>query len=154
MGETVVVGYDGQERSDRALERAIETVKSDGGKLIVVVVEEFDLAQHPSPVGLGYPDPEILGFGPMSSADLEHPLPGVQEIIDRAWERLDGAGVSGECTWGLGDPAQVILDAAREHSASRIMLGAHHHGFFGRLFGDDVDAGVKREARCEVVLVE
>ena len=41
MGETVVVGYDGQERSDRVLERAIETVKADGGKLIVVVAEEL-----------------------------------------------------------------------------------------------------------------
>lgn len=84
----------------------------------------------------------------MSSSfpDLEHPLAGVQEIIDRARKRLDDAGVSGECTWGLGDPAQVILDVAKEQGASRIMIGAHHHGFFGRLFGADVDADVSRSS--------
>jgi nucleotide-binding universal stress UspA family protein len=87
--------------------------------------------------------------------DLEHPLPGIQEIIDRARMRLEEAGVSGECTWRVGDPAQVILDVAREQGASRIMIGAHHHGFFGRLFGYDVDAEVQKgAAECEVVLVE
>ena len=55
--------------------------------------------------------------------------------------------------WGVGDPAQVIVDTAREHGASRIIVGAHHHGFLGRLFGEDVDAEVQRAADCEVVLV-
>ena len=41
MGETVVVvGYDGHPRSDRVLKRAIETVKADGGKLVVVEIAE------------------------------------------------------------------------------------------------------------------
>jgi nucleotide-binding universal stress UspA family protein len=138
MGETVVVGYDGQERSDRVLERAIEVVKADGGELIVVVAE-----------------PGVYRFGlPIAGPDLEHPLPGVQESIDRATERLNEAGVSAEYTWGVGDPAQVIVDAAREHDASRIMIGAHHHGFFARTFGEDVDAEVQRAAQCVVVLVE
>jgi nucleotide-binding universal stress UspA family protein len=48
----------------------------------------------------------------------------------------------------------VIVDAAREHGASKILIGKHHHGFFGRLFGEDVDAEVERIAQCEVVLVE
>ena len=138
MGETVVVGYDGQERSDRVLDRAIEIVKADGGRLIVVVAE-----------------PGVYKFGlPISGPDLEHPIPGAQEIIDRATKRLDEAGVSAECAWGVGDPAQVIVDAAREHDASKIMIGAHHHGIFERTFGEDVDAEVQRAAQCEVVLVE
>jgi nucleotide-binding universal stress UspA family protein len=138
MGETVVVGYDGQDRSDRVLARAIEVVKADGGKLVVVVAE-----------------PGVYRFGlPISGPDFERPLPGAQESIDRARKRLDEAGVSAECRWGVGDPAQVIVDAAREHDASRIMIGAHHHGFFERTFGEDVDAEVQRAAQCEVVLVE
>jgi hypothetical protein len=32
------------------------------------------------------------------------------------------------------------------------VLGEHHHGFLGRLFGADVDEEVKREAGCEVIL--
>ena len=54
----------------------------------------------------------------------------------------------------MGDPAQVIVEAASEHNASKIMIGAHHHGFFGRLFGEDVNAEVQRAAQCQVVLVE
>ena len=48
----------------------------------------------------------------------------------------------------------MIVDTANEHGASKIMIGAHHHGLFERLFGPDVDAEVQRAARCEVVLVE
>ncbi len=150
-----MVGYDGQEPSDRVLERAIETVKTDGGKLIVVVAEELPPAQYMSPAGLGLYDSSQYEFAPpISPPDLEHPLPGVQEIIDRAKKRVAESGVSGQCVWGVGDPAQVIVDAAREHGASRILVGAHHHGFFGRLFGEDVGAEVQRAAKCEVVLVE
>jgi nucleotide-binding universal stress UspA family protein len=156
MGETVVVvGYDGHERSDRLLERAIETVKADGGKLVVVVAEELPPASYESATGLG---PYDAGLGAMAPQvpfpDLDQPLPGVQEIIDRARKRVDEAGVPAECTWGLGDPAQVIVDTASEYGASKIMIGAHHLGFFGRLFGEDVDAAVQRAAECEVVLVE
>ena len=155
MSETIVVGYDGQERSEHALERAIETVKADGGKLIVVVAEELPPAEYASPAGLGLLyDSSPYEFGPpLSPPDLEHPLPGVQEIIDRASKRAAELGVSADCVWGVGDPAQVIVDTAREHGASKIMVGAHHHGFLGRLFGGDVDAEVQRAADCEVVLV-
>ena len=112
MGETVVVGFDGQERSDRALERAIEIVKAAGGKLIVVVAEELPPAQYASSAGLGPSDSGLFPFGPpIAFPDLEHPLPGVQEIIDRARKRLDEAGVSGECVSGIGDLAEVIVDA-------------------------------------------
>ena len=51
-------------------------------------------------------------------------------------------------------PARLIVDAARDHGATKIMIGADHHGFLGRLFGDDVEAEVKREAGCEVVVVD
>jgi nucleotide-binding universal stress UspA family protein len=47
-----------------------------------------------------------------------------------------------------------MVDAAREHRATKIMIGADHHGFFGRLLGQDVEAEVKREADCEVIVVK
>ena len=76
MGETVVVGYDGSERSDRALDRAIETVQADGGQLIVVVAEELPPTQNPLLVDLGPYDAGAYGFDPaISLPDLEHPLP-------------------------------------------------------------------------------
>ena len=55
--------------------------------------------------------------------------------MDRASKRAAELGVSADCVWGVGDPAQVIVDTAKERGASKIMVGAHHHGFLGRLFG-------------------
>jgi nucleotide-binding universal stress UspA family protein len=154
MGETIVVGYDGQEHSERALESAIEIVRADDGNLIVVVVEEIPPAVQTSSGSLGSFDRPLDPLEPAIRFADEPPLPVVQEIIDRARDRLDAAGIAGLCEWDVGAPAQVIVDAATRHHASKILIGAHHHGFFERLFGEDVDADVQRAAPCEVVLVE
>ena len=74
--------------------------------------------------------------------------------MEQARQQLEAAGVTAEYVWGVGDPARVIVDAARDAGAAKIIIGADHHGFFGRLFGDDVEAEVKREAGCEVVVVD
>ena len=47
------------------------------------------------------------------------------------------------------------LDVVAEQPPEQaVMVGADHHGFLGRLFGNDVEAEVKREASCEVVVVD
>ena len=56
--------------------------------------------------------------------------------------------------WGLGDPGKLIVDTAGERDAAKIVIGATSHGLFGRMFGDDTEAEVKREAGCEVVVVD
>jgi nucleotide-binding universal stress UspA family protein len=152
MGETIVVGYDGNGPAERALDRAIEEAKESGASLVVVVAEYMPVAPYdPSMVDVGlsgvYTPLPLPGAG-------SGPLPPVKAVMDKAADRLAAAGVSGECEWGVGDPARVIVDVAVDHSASKIMIGQDHHGFFGRLFGGDVEAEVKREADCEVVVVE
>jgi hypothetical protein len=47
----------------------------------------------------------------------------------------------------------VILEAAREHGASTIMVGAHPHGLLGKL-SEDVGKELRRDAEYEVVVVE
>ena len=154
MGETIVVGYDGQDHSERALELAIETVQATGGKVIVVVAEDVPPIPLESSMAFGGYDPmgyEVTQPTPLPST--QEPLPGAQEIIDRAMKKVEAAGVTGEYTWGVGNPAQVIVDAARERGASKIVIGSHHHGFFARLF-ENVEAEVRRAADCEVVVAE
>jgi nucleotide-binding universal stress UspA family protein len=65
---------------------------------------------------------------------------------------LDAAGLDADLTWTAGEPAHAIVETARLIGARVIVLGEHHHGFLGKLFGADVDAGVQREAGCEVIL--
>jgi nucleotide-binding universal stress UspA family protein len=155
MTETIVVGYDGQEGSDRALDRAIETVEDAGGAVIVVVAEEIPpVPYEPTTTFGGTYDATMFELARGAALpDPDKPLPGVQEIIDRAQQRLAARGVEGESTWAIGDPAQVILDAARDRNATKIIVGSHHHGFLARLFSEDVEEEVRRYADCEVIVV-
>ena len=69
-----------------------------------------------------------------------------------ASERLATAGLEPELIWTAGDPGRAIVETAKEIRAQVIVLGEHHHGLLGNLFGADVDAEVQREAGCEVIL--
>ena len=155
MSETILVGYDGQEPSERALDRAIETVKTAGGKVIVVVAEQMPPVAYEAttPFGPAY-DASMFELAQAPLLDPDKPLGGVQEIIDNAMQKLTDAGVSSESSWGIGDPAQVIIDAARKYGATKIMVGAHPHGFFARVFSEDIGAEVAEEVQCDVVVVD
>jgi nucleotide-binding universal stress UspA family protein len=150
MSETVVVGFDGGGGSRRALDQAIETVKGAGGKVVVVVVEYMPVA------------PDVPGEAPVDlTTTVRDPTPlmspepteELQAVIDKAKERVDAAGVEADYVWGFGDPGRLIVDAARDHNATKIIIGADHHRLLGRLFGDDVEAEVRHEAGSEVVVV-
>ncbi len=148
MSETIVVGYDGKAQSEPALAKAIEVAKADGGTVVVVVVEYTPVEPNV---------PSRYGFDPTEPENLRdpgvEPPPTLKPILAKAGERLEGTGVKSIYVWGAGDPARVIVDAAAQHDADKIMIGPDHHGFFGRLFGDDVEAEVKRRADCDVVVV-
>jgi len=153
MGETIVVGFDGGEVSGRALDRAIETAKETGGTIVVVVVEAFPVDPGaPSMYGL-----DLTAVREPTPLMSPEPSPEIQTVLDEGTRRAETAGVEASSVWAFGDPARTIVDAAREHQAAKIVIGADHHGFFGRLFGGDVEAEVKRETRLtniEVVVVE
>ena len=56
--------------------------------------------------------------------------------------------------WAPGEPANLIVETAREQKARLIVVGTHHHGFLSRVFGADVAGDVRREADAEVLVVE
>ncbi len=150
MGETIVVGYDGKESSKRALERAIEEAKGSGGRLVIAVAWAMPL--DPTIPAAGYEvGPLIAPVEPVGP--LGEPA-ALKPIADEALARAEAAGVSAEPVFGAGDPAQTIVDAARDNKASKIVIGHDHHTWFGKLFGDDVEAEVKREAGCDVIVVD
>ena len=63
-------------------------------------------------------------------------------------------GVSADFLWAAGDPANVLVDVARDRRASLVVVGSHHHGFLAKLVGTDVAAEVKRHAGADVLVVE
>ena len=142
----ILVGYDGSDGSKRALERAIAEAHESRGRITVLSVANVPLDVDVS-----------RNFGTLDdiSADEGKALsapPDVVAQLTEANERLASAGLEANLTWTAGDPGRAIVETAKEMRAQVIVLGEHHHGHLGNLFGADVDAEVQREAGCEVIL--
>lgn len=155
MATTVVAGFDGSEGSTRALDRAISDVKAASGKLVIVVVAPmpFDPLAPPT-VGPWVPGPADPSEEALAQDFAENqPPPALEPFVEQATKRATSAGLDPEVIWRMGDPVHEILDAARDSNASAIVLGEHHHRLLGGLFGEDVDGGVERHAKCKVVVV-
>jgi nucleotide-binding universal stress UspA family protein len=146
MAGTIVVGYDGHDTAQRALDRAIEEAKSASSKLVVVAVEEMPL----DPEGLQ--NYGTLDDSPPRSLPVVAP-PELDATLAKARERIEAAGLTADYVWAAGEPAGEILGAAKERHATLIVIGEHHHGFFGRLLGSDVTGEIQRDAGCDVITV-
>jgi nucleotide-binding universal stress UspA family protein len=144
---TIVVGYDGEDAADRALDRAIEKARESGARLVVVAVAEMPLNPE-GPQNFG-----TLDDSPARMIPLVEP-PELEPVFAEARDRIEAAGVKAEYAWAAGEPADAIVGEAHDRKAELIVLGAHPHGLFSRLLGTDVAAEVKRTAGCDVLVVE
>jgi nucleotide-binding universal stress UspA family protein len=142
----ILVGYDGSDGGKRALERAISEAHDSHGRITVLSVANM-------PLGLDVP----RNFGTLDDISADEgkaisPPPEVVVHLTEARERLASSGLEANLTWAAGEPASAIVETAKEMRAQVIVLGEHHHGLLGNVFGADVDAAVQREAGCEVIL--
>src|SRR5262245_54272971 len=142
----ILVGYDGSDGSKRALERAISEAHDSHGRVTVLSVVDM-------PLDLDVP----RNFGTLAdiSSREGQPLEAPQEVVEQlreAGERCAAAGLEANLMWTPGNPGHAIVETAKEIRAHVIVLGEHHHGMLGGLFGADVDAEVQREAGCDVIL--
>ncbi len=146
VGGTIVIGFDDSEGADRALDRAVAEATSSGDSLVVVSVFEALL------------DPEgPQNFGSLNEGAHMMPLvePATLEpIFAKARARVEAAGIEADYVWAVGNAADKIAATARDRKARMVVLAAHHHGFFARLFGTDVAAEVERELGSSVVVVD
>jgi nucleotide-binding universal stress UspA family protein len=144
---TILVGYDGLDAADRALDRAVEEAQATDGKLVVLAVAEMSLNPE-GPQNFG-----TLDDSPATMIPLAEP-PELEPVLARARERVGAAGLEAEYIWAAGEPSQEIVVAARGRGVDLVVVGHHHHSLMGRLLGEDVAAGVKRAAGCEVIAVD
>jgi nucleotide-binding universal stress UspA family protein len=142
----ILVGYDGSEGGRRALDRALAEARDSRGRITVLSVANI-------PLDLDVP----RNFGTLDDisdreGDPLSPPPDVVAHLSEARDRLAAEGFDAELTWAAGEPGHAIVDTAKRIRAQVIVLGEHHHGFLGNLFGADVDTAVQREAGCDVIL--
>jgi nucleotide-binding universal stress UspA family protein len=141
----LVVGFDGREESEKALDWAIAEATERRLRVVALVVAQIPIdtvnALDPSPVGFGT-FPVVTPEGP----------PEIRPILEHARQKLADAGVDASVTWSYGSPADEILRLADEEDASAIVVGTHHHSAIARLLGGDVATTVVRAAHRDVVV--
>lgn len=98
---------------------------------------------------------------PVSVGDMALPMPpaGYEHVVNesllaRIRQQLKRYG---NAAWDLrlefGRPATVIVEAAKRHQATLVVLGLGEHGLIGRMFGAETAAYVARHATVPVLAV-
>jgi nucleotide-binding universal stress UspA family protein len=134
----IVVGYDDTDASQRALERAAQLAKAFDAELFVTSVAPVVFAAAGR------------SAGPLDPTDL--PERHVQELA-RAREYLEGQGVSAEYQAAVGEPAETIVELARERGADLIVVGTRELNFLMRVLGQSTSEVVLHRAHCDVMIV-
>ena len=140
------MGFDDSDAARRALARGIDEARERNARLVVLSVFEMPL------------DPQVdRFFGTLDDiADWEGkplaPPPELVGLLGEARDQVEGAGLQADFMWAAGEPGRAIVDAARDAKVEAVVLGEHHHGFLGGLFGADVAAEVQKELGATVIL--
>ena len=135
--ETIVLGYDDTPASQRALERAAELAKAFRSKLIVTSV---------APLMMG----AVRSGGPTDPVDSPEKH---QQDLSRAREHLEGLGIRVRLQRAVGDPADAIVEIAKQNGADLIVVGTREPNMMMRLLGQSASGGVVRKAPCDVMVV-
>jgi nucleotide-binding universal stress UspA family protein len=137
--ETIVVGVDGSEHSDHALDWAINEAKRRGARLRIVAAWHIPITVYSGP-----------GYIP-TAGSKETFEEIAKEAADAAVRRVQDAGVIADSVVREGQAAEVLL----EEAASRDMLvvGSRGHGGFAGLLLGSVSAQCAHHARCPLVIV-
>jgi nucleotide-binding universal stress UspA family protein len=131
----IVVGFDGSETAMRALGRAADEIEP-GGTLTLVTVEA---TAHSS----GVLAENLLGASPDAAAVLEEGRLSLGARDDIAVEAIVRKG----------DPAAIMLEAARAAGAELIVIGRRGRDFAARALLGSVAERVVNQAPCDVLIV-
>jgi nucleotide-binding universal stress UspA family protein len=142
MSESIVVGTDGSETASRAVREAIRLAKALGAQ--IHVVSGF----HP------LRGARVAG-APSGAAKVWQPLPdaNVEATVQEAAAAIRLAGVKVKTHMVQDDPADALLNVARDVKASTIVVG--NRGMRGgrRVLGS-VPNTVSHRAHCNVLIVQ
>jgi nucleotide-binding universal stress UspA family protein len=132
-GESIVVGTDGSETAERAVDRAGAIARAFGTTVHVVSA---------------YSE----GAVPLVEAGRAGDRPHAQQNVDRAQQRLAELGVESEAHLSTREPGRALVEIADEQGAQMIVVG--NRGMTGakRVLGS-VPNYVSHHGSCDVVIV-
>jgi nucleotide-binding universal stress UspA family protein len=135
----IVVGFDGSDTSERALERAVMIAKAAGATIAVVSSAKLSQLMR-DPAG---------GASPVDPAEAEERT----KALEKARSLLADAGVSVDFVEGHGDPADVLVQEATDSGAELVVVGTRGLGATQRLLLGSVSTKVVHHAPCDVLVV-
>lgn len=132
MYETILVGTDGSESANEAVEEAIYLAEQTGGNLHAVTV--VNTARYGEPA---------LSSTELVITELEDRAHDQLEIIE---ERAEESGIHCETKCFHGEPSTQLLEYADEHDADLIVLGYQGRTHTGKIgsTADRVSRGTDR----------
>lgn len=131
----IVVGYDGSEQSMRALERAAQIAGEDGRVTLVTAGA-------------------ILPSSPRGDLDATaDELEERRRVLLEGRERLAELGIEADVVEAVGNPADAIIETARDLEADLIVVGTRGRNVAARMLLGSVSARVVDRAHCDVLVV-
>jgi nucleotide-binding universal stress UspA family protein len=140
MNDVIVVGTDGSETADVAVERAATLAKLTGARLELVSGYREDYSMV---AGTGMYVGDLAGDA-RKSAD---------GCLERTAQRLREQGVEVETHCMGGDPADALIDVAEATEANLIVVGSKGMRGGRRFLLGNVPNKVSHHAPCSVMIV-
>ncbi len=136
----ILVGYDGSENAERALDFAIELASKFSARLFVVEVIDLTLFYN-------------SGVLPPLEAtkSLEEKA---KKDVKKAIEKTKSKGVDTEGITLEGDPAHSILEFAKDNQVDVIVIGSRGLSKVQRIFLGSVSNKIVQESRIPVIVVK
>ena len=144
MFRSIVVGTDGSETAQKAVDAAVELARLTSAKLELVSAYEPVTGER-----LRDDAREV----PADAQWMVNPREDVDATLARAAERVGAAGVDSRTYPREGDPADAILDVAEELGSDLIVVG--NKGMTGakRFLLGSVPNKISHHAPCSVMIV-
>jgi nucleotide-binding universal stress UspA family protein len=137
VGPVVVVGFDGSPAGERALDRAATRIARTRGQLIVVHAIDSEISA-----------------GGLTQPVLEEPSAGQRRsILERARRLVGSHHLDAKVLERVGQPTEVLVDVALEHSAELLVVGARGRNYVARALRGSTAENVVRDTPCDVLVV-
>jgi nucleotide-binding universal stress UspA family protein len=140
MPKTIVVGTDGSDTAERAIDEAIGIAQRDQAALHVVAA---------------FPDPAIIRerITSGSTAASVNLSQVADSVLNRAAMHAEEKGVHAETHSREADPAEAILDVADEVNADLIVVGSRGLSGLRKYLLGSVSTKVASAAHCNVMII-
>jgi len=140
----IVIGTDGSETADRAVEQAVELARRFGANLAVVsAYKPVSATKQREVAGEHLPGDLRHGVGPRDQVNL---------VIAAAAEKAAAVGVDVQPVAIEGDAVTAILDTAEKLNADLIVVGNKGMSGARRMLGS-VPNNISHNAPCSVFIV-